>query len=252
MANELIQREAEANVPEATVTMFERLALDPSVNVEKLERLIEMQERIMRHNAKAAFDAAFAEMQGEIPIITERGEIRVNGALRSRYATNEDIQEALRPILSKHGFALRFRNECHEKHLKVVGILSHRGGHSEQDEFLTAPDSSGSKNDIQAIGSARAYGQRYTTLSLLNIATREAGKGADDDGNAAGRKSAPMAPAGKDDWLDDLRAVAENGTTALEAAWKSSKPELRAWLTKNDGETWHRIKAHAASRAVQS
>lgn len=245
MGTELVERKDEQPIGDAAVTMFERLALDPSVNVEKLERLIEMQERIMRHTAKAAFDAAFSEMQGEIPVITELGEIKVEGKLRSRYATNEDIQEALKPILQKHGFALRFRNESTDKQLKVIGILSHRGGHSEQDEFVTAPDTSGSKNAIQAIGSARAYGQRYTTLSLLNIATREPGKGADDDGRAAGKPATPAPPEGYQDWLDDMRALSSDGAKALAEAWSKSKDEYRRWVNKYDADAYRAIKSTA-------
>jgi hypothetical protein len=244
MQSDLVVQKDEP-MSDAAVTMFERLALDPSVNVEKLERLIEMQQRIMRHTAKAAFDAAFSEMQGEIPVITELGEIKVEGKLRSRYATNEDIQEALKPILQKHGFALRFRNESTDKQLKVIGILSHRGGHSEQDEFVTAPDTSGSKNSIQAIGSSRAYGQRYTTISLLNIATREPGKGADDDGVAAGKKVQPVAPAGYQDWLDDMRGVSSEGAAVLTKAWADSKPEFRQWVNQYDADTYRAIKAAA-------
>lgn len=249
MSTELVDTVDDSIQAVPAVTMFERLALDPSVNVEKLERLIEMQERIMRHAAKSAFDSAFSEMQGEIPVITENGEIKVEGKLRSRYATNEDIQEALKPILQRHGFALRFRNECNDKQIKVIGILSHRSGHSEQDEFVTAPDTSGSKNSIQAIGSSRAYGQRYTTIALLNIATREPGRGADDDGQSAVKKATPPAPAGYQDWLDDMRAVSSEGPSAVTKAWAESKPELQQWATKYDADTLRGIKAAARTVA---
>src|SRR5688572_26167507 len=59
--------------PDSVALMFERLARDPSVDVEKLERLIGMQERIMAHNSRAAFNVAFSAMQGEIPAIAEKG-----------------------------------------------------------------------------------------------------------------------------------------------------------------------------------
>lgn len=224
------------------VQMLERLALSPDVPVDKLEKLIELQERIMRHNAKAEFDGAFAVMQGQIPIITEDGKILVNGALRSKYATNEAIQETVKPILQQHGFSLRFRNEHLDgNRLKVIGILSHRAGHSEQDEFVCPPDTSGSKNDIQAIGSTRAYGQRYTTLALLNIATR----GTDDDGRKSGAKPQPKAPDGFEDWLMDLQATADNGYASLEKTWKASKKEFREHLMSIDAQEIERLKVRA-------
>ena len=228
-----------APVSTELVLMFERLAKDPSVDVEKLERLIAMQERIVNLNAKAEFDAAFAQMQGEIPTITEKGEIIVDGKLRSTYATNEDIQEAVKPMLQRHGFALRFRNEAQEGKLKLIGILSHRSGHSEEDEFVTSADHSGKKNDIHAIGSARSYGQRYTTIALLNIASR----GQDDDGEKSGR---PEVPKGYQHWLDNLAAVADEGTTRLSDTWAKSSKAYRGYLTKNAMREWEAIKRKAA------
>lgn len=228
-------------VTQSPVSMFERLALDPNVPVEKLEALLSMQERITAHNAKAAFNAAFAEMQGEIPLIEEKGQIIVNGQVRSNYARLEDILEVIRPILQRHGFALRHRNEFTDGQIKIIGILSHREGHSEQDEFVAKADNSGSKNDIQALGSTRAYGQRYTTLALLGIAT----KGVDDDGADSEKGKAPTTPKGYDEWLADLEATAGNGWSAFESAWREAKPQYRTYAAQHDKARGARIKAKA-------
>lgn len=226
------------------IAMFERLATDPNVDVTKLERLIEMQERILRHQAKAAFDTAFAEMQGKLPVIDERGAIVVGQDVRSRYARYEDIQAAIRPVLQEYGFSLRHRNEnLPDGKLKIIGILSHREGHSEQDEFLCPADKSGGKADIQAIGSTRSYGMRYTTISLLNIETR----GIDDDGKKASAPPKPEVakPAGYDDWALDLAATADNGWPAFSAAWKASKQEYRDYANAADKDKWKAVRAKA-------
>jgi hypothetical protein len=237
----------EPKLEQNATLMFERLARDPNVDVDKLERLIAMQERILKHQAKSAFDTAFAAMQGDIPVVSEKGQILVKGELRSRFATNEDIQETVKPILQRHGFSIRFRNVVLEGgRLKVVGILSHRDGHSEEDEFVTKADDSGGKNDIQAIGSARSYGQRYTTIALLNIATR----GTDDDGATAAAKPAhqtPQAPAGFDDWLTDLSAVADNGWEALKKTWNDSAQPLRNYLAATSPNTFENLKRKATA-----
>lgn len=228
--------------------MFERLAKDPAVDVTKLERLMAMQERIIAHNRKAEFDAAFADMQGEIPEITEKGAIAVNGEIRSTYATNEDIQRVIKPILQKHGFSIRFRNEWIDngRFLKVIGILSHRSGHSEQDEFIAQADTSGSKNAIQALGSTRSYGQRYTTIALLNIATR----GEDDDGHKSEHYKHPEAPDGYEAWRATLEGVADEGLPALTTAWNKSKPEYRRYLTATDRPFWDNLKAIARQQGA--
>lgn len=186
----------------ALVSMIERLAIDPRVDVEKLERLLMMQERVMDRNSKSAFMAAFSAMQPELPTIERNGRIvvyskadrdRVGGPppgavpqQQTPYALFEDINEAVRPILARHAFGLSFRiGSTADGKITVTCILSHGAGHSEQTEMVLKHDASGSKNDVQAIGSSVSYGKRYTLLAILNISSR-AKIDADDDGNAAG------------------------------------------------------------------
>jgi len=162
-----------------------RMASDPKVDVEKLERLIAMRERVLAQEARALFFEAFSAMQAEIPAVDRRGRIVVDGTLRWRYAKNEDIQTTLKPILQRHGFKLNFRTDFpsgERPTVRVVATLSHRAGHEETAEFVGVPDDSGKKNAIQAQGSTISYGMRYTTQALLNVVSR----GQDDDGKAAG------------------------------------------------------------------
>lgn len=223
------------------VAMLERLATNKDVDVEKMERIIAMQERILDRNAEAAFNMDFAEMQAEIPTIVERGKTD-----KAKYALLEDIVEAVRPVLQRHGFSLSFRTEWPDKKtVKVVGILTHKQGHSRQSEFLSEADTSGSKNAIQALGSAVSYGHRYTTRDLLNITSR----GEDDDATRAGRPSKKVDPTpdGFQTWWDDLEVVAEDGLPALEAAWKKSKPAFRTYLIANSKDAWESLKRRAGT-----
>ncbi len=208
------------------VTVLARLADNPSVDVTKLERLIDAHERIVKSQAKADFDAAFSVMQGELPIVSERG-VAHNG----KFARYEDIVDSVRPVLARHGFGFRHRNERTEDgRLVIVGVLSHRAGHSEEDRFECPPDTSGNKAPIQAIGSTRSYGQRYTLRSLLGIASGDE----DDDGAAATvKKTSAKEPDGYAGWLTDLELVAEQGWPALEAAWKKSKASFREFIPRD-------------------
>ena len=58
------------------------------------------------------------------------------------------------------------------------------------------------------------------------------------------------APEGFDSWLLDLEAVADEGTAALEKAWKASQPYLRKHLTDTDKAKWEALKARAAKAPV--
>lgn len=158
-------------------------ARDPSVDIDKMERLIAMQERVQSREAEVAFNAALSELQPDLPVISERGGIKDrNGNVQSTYALWEDVNEAIRPLLAKHGFALRFRVNREADQISVTGILSHREGHKEETSLTLPTDTSGSKNAVQAVGSSTSYGKRYTAFALLNITST----GEDDDGRAGG------------------------------------------------------------------
>lgn len=185
--NQVARKEPEA-VPvvqsesAAFVSMIERAARDPSVDMDKLERLLSMQERVIERNARAAYAAALANMQQELPVIAQRGEIRIGTGKPQKYALWEDINEAIKPVLVKHGFALSFRTGQQDTKISVTGVLSHREGHSEETTIYLPADTSGSKNAVQAVGSSTSYGKRYTASALLNLTTR----GEDTDGNEPG------------------------------------------------------------------
>lgn len=165
------------------IDVISRAAADPSTDVDKLERLLNMYERITAREAKASYTAALAIMQPTLPVITERGGIKDRaGNIQSTYALWEDINDAIKPILAAHGFALSFRTGQDDGKIVVTGVLSHRDGHSEETTMHLPVDTSGSKNAVQAVGSSTSYGKRYTAQALLNLTSR----GEDDDGKAGG------------------------------------------------------------------
>lgn len=167
-----------------TLQVIERAASNPEVDVDKLERLLQMQERILARNAKAAYDAGMARMAPELPVIEKRGEIRNRaGHVQSTYPLWEDIDKAVRPILSRHGFTLSFRVGHENGQQTITGVLAHAEGHSESTTIYLPSDDSGAKNRVQAVGSSIQYGKRYTASALLNLVFRD--DWLDDDGKQA-------------------------------------------------------------------
>lgn len=166
-----------------------RAARDPSVDIDKMERLLAMQERILERNAKADFTAAKIAMRPALPEITMKGHIVIrdkNDANKiiqdTPFARFEDIHEAVMPVLTAHGFDLAFKNGmAPDGKVRVTTILTHVGGHSEETYFDLPHDSSGSKNAVQAVGSSTSYAKRYGVLSILNIKV----VGEDDNANSS-------------------------------------------------------------------
>jgi hypothetical protein len=171
-----------APAPVSILAVIERAARDPNVDVDKMERLMAMHERVLAKTAEAAFNAALSELQPKLPVITENGTIRNSaGKVQSKYALWEDVVAAVTPLLGEYGFALSFKVGRDGDRLTVTGILRHRDGHSEETTLSLPIDASGSKNNVQGVGSSVSYGKRYTTQALLNLVSR----GEDDDGHLA-------------------------------------------------------------------
>ena len=165
----------------AIMSVIERVAMSPDADIEKLERMLDMQERVLDRNAKQAFTADLASMQVKMPRVVEHG----TGHNNAKFAKLEDINDAIRPVLQEFGFAVTFRIKHEGALIHVCTVLSHKQGHSEETTIVLPADTSGSKSAVQAIGSTISYGKRYGVCALLNIST-----GDDVDGNTAGGSEA--------------------------------------------------------------
>jgi len=189
MSNELVEREpnnapAVASESVTILSIIQHAASSPEVDIDKMERLLVMHERMQSRQAETAYSEALSAMQIVLPEIKERGGIKNReGKTQSTYALWEDINDAIKPVLSEFGFALSFRIDS-SAGIKVTGVLSHKAGHKEMTDILLPADVSGSKNNVQAIASSVSYGKRYTAGALLNLTSR----GEDDDGKAAGQR----------------------------------------------------------------
>ena len=148
MANEVAEAQTEAG---SLLAIISRAASDPSVDIDKMERLMQMHERLTERQARTAFAAALAEMQPSLPVVDRKGKIIIhkkdaektpqNVIQSTPYALWEDINKAIRPILQAHGFALSFRVKKDADRVEVTGVLSHRerplrGNHPEPADGL--------------------------------------------------------------------------------------------------------------------
>src|SRR3990167_1878650 len=104
----------------ALLQMIERVARDPAANVDNLERLLAMRDRIAAQRAKADYIAARIALKPKLPVIDRKGRIEVRekvdgkrtGAIQQStdYAKWEDIDEAITPLLTEHNFSLEYHS----------------------------------------------------------------------------------------------------------------------------------------------
>ena len=155
------------------VSMIERIALDPNADLAKLEKMLEMKERLEEREARRAFDRAMAEAKSDIPPILKTGTVDYTNSKGERthfkHETLDGIAAIVDPILSQHGLSYRYRAKQENGNLFVTCIVAHRDGFSEETTLQGGPDSGAGKNNYQAMGSAATYLQRYTLKLALGL-----------------------------------------------------------------------------------
>lgn len=178
--NDLVTREesqvAAVNESATILSVIQRAAADPACDIEKMERLMQLHERMQAKSAEQAFNAAMAQMQCAIPTV---GEDAQNAHTKNSYATLDGINYVLKPIMQRFGFAITFKVDHSANGISITGILMHSAGHREQTTLLLPIDTGPGRNAVQAVGSSTTYGKRYVMCALLNITTGDA---RDDDG----------------------------------------------------------------------
>lgn len=231
-------------VSSGTMGMIERAVSDPSFNAENFKTLVEFRDREIARNAETAFNAAMHAAQAEMrPIEADAN----NPQTRSRYATYAKLDKALRPIYSKHGFSQSFNtvDSPIADHMRVLCYVSHVAGHTRTYQIDIPTDGKGAKgNDVMtkthAVGAGASYAMRYLLKMIWNVLVGED----DRDGN---EPPAPVRdPEGFQRQFTDLEIVAEEGTPALNTAWKALPEAFRHHVFTHYRREWEAMKAKAA------
>lgn len=211
-------------------------ALNQGANLEQIEKMMDLQERWAKGEAKKAYDAAFSNFKAEAVKIIKSRKV-TDGPLKNKsYAELHDVVNAVTPALSKHGLSSSWKlTEDSKDWMQVTCYLRHIGGHEESVSMGGPPDAGGAKNAIQARASTKTYLERYTLKAITGLSEQ------DDDTNGY------VAEDIRDEWIsliaqaetiDQAAAVWEHGCEAIQktnnlaafAAFKKSYADKRAML----------------------
>ena len=168
------------------LSVISRAAADPGTDVEKMERLMLMYERVEAKRAESAFNDAMSDAQSRMRTI---GADANNPQTRSKYASYGKLDKALRQIYTDNGFSLSFDTggDAPADCVRVLCYVSHRAGHSRTYHVDMPADGKGAKGgDVMtkthAVGAGMSYGMRYLLKMIFNVAVGEE----DVDGNDVG------------------------------------------------------------------
>lgn len=208
----IVQREetAVATVPEpvSLLQVIERASRDPNVDIDKMERLMAMHERMMAKQAESEFNDALVACQKECGTISADAN---NPQTRSKYLTYAKLDRALRPIYTAHGIAISYGTEDSPKpeHVRVVAFVSRKGYTRKYQADMPADGKGAKGGDVMtkthAAGAAMSYGARYLLKGIFNISIGED----DDDGNGTGNRHG-MSEQEVADWKSAISELADD------------------------------------------
>ena len=194
---EIVEAEGRAVTVQATQSDALMSALieasrNPEVDIDKMERLMQMHKDIRDNDERKAFFADLAAAQAKMPAVTRDAH---NNQTNSKYAKLESINKAIKPVITEHGFALSFgTDDCPiEGHFRVTCDMSHRDGfvksyHADVPSDGVGIKGNANKTATHSFGSTMTYGRRYLTCMIFNIAIQDE----DDDGQKAGKGDADI------------------------------------------------------------
>lgn len=146
------------------------LAISKNADIDKLERLMQMQERWESREAEKSFNRAMADFQNKCPRIVKRKE-----GHGYKYATLGDIQAQIKMTANECGISWRWETVSNDGNsLTVRCIVTHIDGHSQSTDstsFIENPNKMQTRT--QMIGVATTYAQRYSLIGALGISTAD-------------------------------------------------------------------------------
>ena len=175
----VVQQNNQVRTTGSTPADLVRYAMESGADLDRLERLMQMQTEWEKREAQKLFTEAMSAFKAEDIVVTKD---RHNKHFDSRYSSIGNLVGTVTPFLSKHGLSADWDLEDGQN-IKVTCTITHRGGGFKSVSFSGPPDTSGSKNVIQQRKSTVTYLKSVTFESVCGIATTDANL--DDDGNGS-------------------------------------------------------------------
>lgn len=158
-----------------------RLAIDKGADLDRLERLMDLQAKYEAGQARKAFTAAMTDLKSRNLTVRKDKSVAFSGTAYTHSSLAEVVETVVRHMADA-GLSHRWTVAQEGKSITVACVITHELGHSEQVVMTAAPDDSGKKNAIQQVASTITYLQRYTLMAACGLASRDM---PDDDGRGS-------------------------------------------------------------------
>lgn len=217
-----------------TPAMLLNLAIEKGADLDRLEKLMDLQQRWEANEARKAYTAAMSAFKKNPPEIEKDRHVTYktnSGTVDYHHASLGNVTGTINSALGLHGLSAAWDTEQTEKGIKVTCKITHIMGHFESTSLTAASDTSGGKNAIQALGSTISYLSRYTLLALSGLATHDM----DDDGKAS-----------------DVEYITAEQTATIKEGLEAKSVDLAKFLAYIEAESIEKILSAHFNKAMAS
>lgn len=224
-ASVAVQTDNELNA-RGMMASLDDMARDPSVDIDKMERLAKMKIDLYDKARQEQFNKDFNDAVFAMPTIKKDGSIKDNsGKVRSRFSSFERLMSVVQPILRSHNLLVTFDVQTEGNLPKIGTITRHSNGIIQESGLMPVPISK--PNNSVTMGQAAAMsvtlGKRHMLKATFGIVEE------DDDGTGVMFRTIEHA-----DWQEDLktsaRAQAVQGMAIYGAWYKAESAMHRGFL----------------------
>ncbi len=170
---------------DTSITSIMQVAIQKNYTPELIEKMMDLQERQEANQARKQYIVAISNFKKKPLEILKDKKVSFQtskGKTEYDHASLANVVNTISTELGNHGLSASWKTEQGDFGIKVTCVLTHSEGHSEEVSLTAAPETSGVKNQIQAVASTVSYLERYTLLAITGLATKDMdndGKGSD-------------------------------------------------------------------------
>jgi hypothetical protein len=167
------------------------IAVEKNFDIDKLEKLMALQERWEAKQALAAFNRAIAKFQALVPEIPKDKK-----GYSTFYAPLGTIDRVIKDALQECGLSKTWRQIEEPDQVTVICTITHEEGHSKEYPIGPVPwkllEKTDRMNGLQHRAATLTYLQRYSLIGALGLSTADADTDGRDPNDKGKKETKPQ------------------------------------------------------------
>lgn len=202
-------------------------ALRMGATLDQTRELIALRREVQADEARKLFFAALAAFKAEVgPIFKSKTTKEIGRETSTKFtytwASLDDIESAIGPILAKHGLSYTWDHDQDGPSVLTLCHVRHKAGHVETTKVRLSVAGSPGMSEHQKVQSTFQYGRRASLTSALGLSTTE------EDPNASAASTEKISNAAVEELNDMLAETGINVARFLKYMDVASVVDVRA------------------------